>query len=107
MLLLPDTIVPLQAGALSPVSPAAGASADGAGAGVSPLERLLASAQDRQDTSTRRLSQHLDQFGASHISTEDMLRLQVDLNAFEVQTQMMTHVADDIGRAIQTLTQRS
>ncbi|SIO55287.1 acyl carrier protein [Paraburkholderia phenazinium] len=110
MLQPPVTIVPVQTGALSavsPVSPVSGTSADGAGAGASPLERLLASAQDKQDTSTQQLSQHLDRIGSGGLSTSDLLRLQVDLNAFEVQVQMTVRVADVVGTSIQTLTQRS
>jgi hypothetical protein len=71
------------------------------------IERLLAHAQNVQDTSAQQLSQHLDQLDAGRISTSDMLRLQADMGAFSVRVQMTVRVADETGRAIQTLSQRS
>ncbi|CAE6819858.1 acyl carrier protein [Paraburkholderia haematera] len=107
MLQPPVTTMPTQAGPLSPVTPAAGLSAAGSGAEASLVERLLAHAQNVQDTSAKQLSQHLDQLDTGRISTSDMLRLQADMGAFGVKVQMTVRVADEIGRAIQTLTQRS
>jgi hypothetical protein len=118
MLQLPVTPMPAHADALSPALPASpaspalsvsagGLSADGAGEGGSLIERLLARAQDAQDTSTQQLTQHLDQLDAGRLSTSDMLRLQADMGAFAVQVQMTVRVADETGRAVQTLSQRS
>ncbi|MFM0204634.1 acyl carrier protein [Paraburkholderia fungorum] len=81
--------------------------ADGTAEQGSLIERLLAHAQDVQDTSAQQLSQHLDQLDAGRISTSDMLRLQADMGAFSVRVQMTVRVADETGRAIQTLSQRS
>jgi hypothetical protein len=81
--------------------------ADGTADQGSLIERLLAHAQDVQDTSAQQLSQHLDQLDAGRISTSDMLRLQADMGAFSVRVQMTVRVADETGRAIQTLSQRS
>ncbi|MFL9915108.1 acyl carrier protein [Paraburkholderia fungorum] len=81
--------------------------ADGTAEQGSLIERLLAHAQDVQDTSAQQLSQHLDQLDAGRISTSDMLRLQADMGAFSVRVQITVRVADETGRAIQTLSQRS
>ncbi|MFL9907395.1 acyl carrier protein [Paraburkholderia sp. RL17-337-BIB-A] len=81
--------------------------ADGTADQGSLIERLLAHAQDVQDTSAQQLSQHLDQLDAGRISTSDMLRLQADMGAFSVRVQITVRVADETGRAIQTLSQRS
>jgi hypothetical protein len=107
MLQPPVTTMPTQAGPLSPVAPVAGPSADGTGDAASLVERLLAHAQNAQDASAQQLSQHLDQLDSGRVSTSDMLRLQADMGAFAVKVQMTVRVADEIGRAIQTLTQRS
>ncbi|CAB3796533.1 acyl carrier protein [Paraburkholderia caffeinilytica] len=107
MLPLPVNAVPAPADAWSPVSVAAVRPADGAGDGSALIERLLARAQDAQDASTQQLTAHLDQLDAGRISTSDMLRLQADMGAFSVQVQMTVRVADETGRAIQTLSQRS
>ncbi|MGF6904815.1 acyl carrier protein [Paraburkholderia sp. GAS348] len=107
MLQLPVTSIPVHTGALSPLSPATDRSADGVGDGGSQIERLLASAQDKQDTSTQQLSMHLDQLASSSPSTIDMLRFQANMSTFMVQVQMVVRVSDEVGRAIQTLTQRS
>jgi hypothetical protein len=107
MLQLPVTTMPTQAGPWSPAAPAAVLSADSSGDGASLVERLLAHAQDTQDASAQQLSQHLDQLDSGRISTSDMLRLQADMGAFGVRVQMTVRVADETGRAIQTLTQRS
>ncbi|HEX3639583.1 MAG TPA: acyl carrier protein [Paraburkholderia sp.] len=113
MLQVPVTTLPAQSGALSPqssVSPTPGATvrvADGTADQGSLIERLLARAQDVQDTSAQQLSQHLDQLDAGRISTSDMLRLQADMGAFSVRVQITVRVADETGRAIQTLSQRS
>ncbi|CAE6963207.1 acyl carrier protein [Paraburkholderia domus] len=107
MLQPPVTPMPTQAGPLSPVAPAAGLSADGSGDSASLVERLMAHAQNVQDASAQQLSQHLDQLDSGRVSTSDMLRLQADMGAFAVKVQMTVRVADEIGRAIQTLTQRS
>lgn len=113
MLHVPVTTLPAQPGAVSPqssVSPMPGATvrvADGTAEQGSLIERLLAHAQDVQDTSAQQLSQHLDQLDAGRISTSDMLRLQADMGAFSVRVQMTVRVADETGRAIQTLSQRS
>lgn len=93
--------------ALSPSSAGAPHAVDGAPEPVSLLERVLMRAQDAQESSTQRLSAHLEQLDAGRISTSDMLRLQADMGAFAVQVQMTVRVADDTGRAIQTLSQRS
>ncbi|OXC76946.1 acyl carrier protein [Caballeronia sordidicola] len=107
MLQPPVTTMPTQAGPLSPVTPAAGLSAAGTGDSASLVERLLAHAQNAQDASQQQLTQHLEQLDSGRISTSDMLRLQADMGAFAVKVQMTVRVADEIGRAIQTLTQRS
>jgi hypothetical protein len=122
MLHVPVTTLPAQSGAFSPLSPLSSATAaspvsplpvanaplaDGATDQGSLLERLLAHAQNVQDTSARQLSLHLDQLDAGRISTSDMLRLQADMGAFGVRVQMTVRAADEAGRAIQTLSQRS
>ena len=71
------------------------------------IERLLARAQDVEDASTQKLTTHLDQLDSGRMSTSDMLRLQADMGAFSMQVQMTVRVADETGRAIQTLSQRS
>jgi hypothetical protein len=86
---------------------AADRAVDGTADQGSLIERLLAHAQNVQDTSAQQLSQHLDQLDAGRISTSDMLRLQADMGAFSVRVQMTVRVADETGRAIQTLSQRS
>jgi hypothetical protein len=116
MLQLPVTPMPaltagpspaLSVSAVSPAPATAGRSADGASEPASLLERVLMHAQDVQDASTQQLSRHLDQLDSGRISTSDMLRLQADMGAFAVQVQMTVRVADETGRAIQTLSQRS
>ncbi len=107
MLQPPITIAPAQADALSPVSGAATLSNDGTGDSGSLIERLLMRAQEAQDSSTQQLSQHLDQLDSGRISTTELLRMQADMGAFAVQVQITVRVADDTGRAIQTLSQRS
>lgn len=107
MLQPPVTTMPAQAGGLIPVPPASGVSADAAGAGGSLIERLLVHAQDAQDNATQQLSRHFDQLNAGRLSTSDLLRMQGDMGAFAVQVQITVRVADEIGRAIQTLSQRS
>ncbi|MEZ0602492.1 acyl carrier protein [Paraburkholderia sp. IW21] len=107
MLQFPVTTMPVQTGALSPTSAASGGVAGGAADGGSLIERLLMRAQDAQDTSALQLSQHLDQLDSGRISTSDMLRLQADMGAFAVRVQMTVRAADETGRAIQTLSQRS
>src|SRR5471030_2931186 len=107
MLQPPVTTMPTQVGPLSPVAPTAGHSADGTGDSASLVERLLAHAQNSQDASAQQLSQHFEQLDSGRVSTIDMLRLQADMGAFAVKVQMTVRVADEIGRAIQTLTQRS
>ncbi|MEA3131416.1 MAG: hypothetical protein QOF46_3211 [Paraburkholderia sp.] len=113
MLHVPVTTLPAQSGAVSPPSSVSAMSgptvrvADGTADQGSLIERLLAHAQDVQDTSAQQLSQHLDQLDAGRISTSDMLRLQADMGAFSVRVQMTVRVADETGRAIQTLSQRS
>jgi hypothetical protein len=100
----PTMLEPASAAAPSPVNgSAAGWTADGG----SLIERLLVGAQDAQDMSSQRVSQHLDQVGTGRISTIDMLRMQADMGAFSVQVMITVRVADDVGRAIQTLSQRS
>lgn len=71
------------------------------------IERLLARAQDAQDASAQQLNTHMEQLDSGRISTSDMLRLQADMGAFAVRVQMTVRVADEAGRAIQTLSQRS
>lgn len=78
-------------------------SADGPDAGISPIEQLLASAQDKQDATTQQLSQDLDQWRASNLSTEYMLRLQFHLNAFGTNAVFAVHVAVDFVGGIKTL----
>jgi hypothetical protein len=107
MLQPPITTMPAPADAGLPISPAAAISNGGAGDAESLIERLLTRAQEAQDTSTQQLSRLLDQLDSGRISTADMLRLQADMGAFGVQVQITVRVADDTGRAIQTLTQRS
>ncbi|MFL9869589.1 acyl carrier protein [Paraburkholderia fungorum] len=107
MLQSPVTTMPTQAGPLSPVAPVTGLSANDSGDGASLFERLMAHAEGMQDKSSQQLSQHLDQLDSGRVSTSDMLRLQADMGAFAVKVQMTVRVADEIGRAIQTLTQRS
>jgi hypothetical protein len=107
MLQPPITTVPAQAEALTPVLPPGALSHDSAGDAGSLIERLLIRAQEAQDTSTQQLSQHFDQLDSGRVSTSDLLRLQADMGAFAVQVQITVRVADDTGRAIQTLSQRS
>jgi hypothetical protein len=107
MLQPPLTTVPVQADALSPVSATTALANDGAGDSGSLIERLLNRAQEAQDSSTEQLSRHLDQLDSGRISTTELLRMQADMGAFAVQVQITVRVADDIGRAIQTLSQRS
>ncbi|WNC88604.1 acyl carrier protein [Paraburkholderia sp. FT54] len=107
MLQLPVTPIAPQADALSPVSRGTGLPTDGAADEGSLIERLLTRAQDAQDASTQQLSQHLDQLDSGRISTSDLLRLQADMGSFAVRVQMTVRVADEAGRAIQTLSQRS
>jgi hypothetical protein len=107
MLPLLDTAIPAQADAWSPMSPSAPRLIDGAGDGSTVLERMLNSMQDGYDASTRRVTTELDRLDADSVSTVDMLRLQAHVGAVTVQVEMMKSVADELGRAIQTLTQRS
>lgn len=103
MLQLPPTTLPALAGvSTANISPEAGAGEPG-----SLMERLLARAQDAQDTSIQQLSHHLDQLDSGRVSTIDLLRMQADMGAFSVRLQMTVRVADQIGNAIQTLSQRS
>lgn len=102
MLQLPITSLPAPAGVSTPASTASGAGDPG-----SLIERLLTHAQDAQDASTQQLASHLDRLDSGRISTTDMLRLQADMGAFAVRVQMTVRVADEVGRAIQTLSQRS
>ncbi|CAN7764924.1 acyl carrier protein [Caballeronia sp. LjRoot34] len=99
--------MPTQVGPLSPVAPVTDPSAGGTGDSASLVERLLEHAQNSQDASAQQLAQHFDQLDSGRVSTSDMLRLQADMGAFAVKVQMTVRVADEIGRAIQTLTQRS
>ncbi|PQV44276.1 acyl carrier protein [Paraburkholderia sp. BL21I4N1] len=103
MLQLPITTPPAPAGASVPMSPAE----PGAGGPGSLMERLLAHAQNAQDTSVQQLSVDLNQLAAGRVSTIDLLRLQADMGAFTVRVQMTVRIADQIGSAIQTLSQRS
>jgi len=89
------------------MSPAAPRVIDDSGAGSTVLERLLNGVQDGYDASTRRVTTDLDRLDADSVSTVDMLRLQAHVGAVTVQVEMMKSVADELGRAIQTLTQRS
>ena len=71
------------------------------------LTRLVARAEAAQDVSGTDLKADLDQIVSGRMSTVDLLRLQTDMTKLSVRVQMTVRVADDIGRAIQTLTQRS
>ncbi|RAS21533.1 acyl carrier protein [Paraburkholderia bryophila] len=103
MLQLPITTLPAPAGASVPMSPAE----PGAGGPGALMERLLAHAQDAQDLSVQQLSVDLGRLASGRVSTVDLLRLQADMGAFAVRVQMTVRVADQIGSAIQTLSQRS
>jgi hypothetical protein len=103
----PIATMPAQADVLSPVSAMAALSNGGAGDSGSLIERLLTRAQEAQDASTQQLSRHLDRLDAGRVSTSDMLRLQADFGDFAVRVQITVRVADQVGQAIQTLSQRS
>jgi hypothetical protein len=103
---LPTTMLE-PARALSTVPPATGLTADGGGYRDSPFESLFARVQDGQDTSTQHVLLSLDPITRGHVSTVDMLRLQVSVGTWQVKTQLIAQVADGVGRSIQTLTQRS
>ena len=103
MLQLPITTLPAPAGASVPMSPAEPGGSDPGAL----MERLLAHAQNAQDLSVQQLSVDLGQLASGRVSTVDLLRLQADMGAFTVRVQMTVRIADQIGSAIQTLSQRS
>jgi hypothetical protein len=107
MLQPPITTMPAQANALAPASAAGALSNDRPGDSSSMIERLLTRAQQAQDTSTQQLSRHLEQLDSGRLATSDLLRLQADMGTFSVQVQITVRIADDTGRALQTLSQRS
>ncbi|MDE1184507.1 acyl carrier protein [Paraburkholderia sp.] len=115
MLQLPMTPIPAPTGAALPAtafaSPSAAPStallADEAGPTPSLVERLLTHAQTLQDTSAQTLNTRFGQIGTGRMSTVDMLRLQGEMGTFAVQVQMTVRIADEVGRAIQTLSQRN
>ncbi|WGS51082.1 acyl carrier protein [Paraburkholderia sp. D15] len=103
MLQLPPTTPPAFTGASDPSLSLQASTGDPG----SMMDRLLARAQDAQDLSIQQLSNHLDQLGSGRVSTIDLLRMQADMGAYSVRVQMTVRVADQIGNAIQTLSQRS
>ncbi|ANB71906.1 hypothetical protein AYM40_05600 [Paraburkholderia phytofirmans OLGA172] len=101
------TTMPEQTSAVAHVSPVTGLSANEGSYGDSLLERVLASAQDAQDMSAQQVRQHFGQLSSGKFSTIALLELQVVMNNYQVTIQVIKSVAEDVGRSIQTLTQRS
>ncbi|WP_144142601.1 acyl carrier protein [Paraburkholderia sp. BCC1884] len=103
MLQLPITNLPALAGPSTPAAPVDA----GNGQAESPVGRLIDSAQRALDRSTQPIVSHLEQLDSRRISTVDMLRLQADMTHFAVRVELTSHLAEQFGSALQTLTQRS
>jgi hypothetical protein len=73
----------------------------------SAVTQLLEHVQGVQDADTARFDMRLQQLDSGHLATSDLLRLQADMGEFGVRVSMTVRLADEVGRAIQTLTQRS
>lgn len=71
------------------------------------LARLFAQAEAAQDAAGAKVKADLDKVRAGRTSTVDLLRLQADMSDFSFRMILIKSVADDLGSAIQTLTQRS
>ena len=91
--------------AAAPARPPQPQRAAGDASGI--LTQLLEHAQSLQDGSLARFDQRLQDLDTGRLSTSDMLRLQGDMGEFAVRTSMTVRIADTLGSAIQTLTQRS
>lgn len=104
-----NALVPTYAAGPAPALPApaqpalAGPSMDPGSA----VAQLLDHVQGVQNADTANFDIRLQQLDSGRLATSDLLRLQADMGEFGVRVSMTVRLADEVGRAIQTLTQRS